>query len=153
MNSVSWTTGIVTGGYGVASGRNRKKYPRGTIEMQTPFFLERGLDLRVYFPGTLNISIEPITWKPNAPWRHFNQVQWFTHHAPEDFSFFQCLLKSNSTVVEGLVYYPSPKTKEVHFHSASIIEVLAPWIDDLAVGDLVSVGVDSSEIEFLEPST
>ncbi len=139
---------MVTGGYGVASGRNRDKYPRGTIEMQTQFFLERGLDLRVYFPATLNISIEPIVWYPKVPWRQFEQVKWYEHHAPEDFSFFHCSLNTGSTLVDGLIYYPSPTTKEVHFHSASIVEVLAPWIDDLAVGSIVSLRGLSSEIEF-----
>jgi len=147
MNTI-WTNGIVTGGYGVASGRNRNKYPRGTIEMQTPFFLERGLDLRHYFPGTLNVSIEPIVWHPKVPWRHFEQVNWYEHHAPEDFSFFPCFIDSGSKIVEGLIYYPSPTTKEVHFHSASIVEVLAPWVDNLATGSAVSLGVDSSQIEF-----
>jgi len=146
MNKI-WATGVVKGGYGVASGRNRDKYPRGTVEMQTPFFLERGLDLREYFPGTLNISIEPAIWQPKAPWRHFEQVKWYEHHAPEDFSFFHCSINSGSRIVEGLIYYPSPKTKEVHFHSASIIEVLAPWIDSQSPGSVVSIGVDSSEIE------
>jgi hypothetical protein len=146
--SIVWAKGIVTRGYGVASGQNRKKYPRGTIEMQTPFFMDCGLDLRGYFPGTLNISIEPIIWHPKTPWRHFDQVKWYEHHRPEDFSFFQCSLDSGSTIAKGLIYYPSPKTKEVHFHSASIVEVLAPWIDDLTVDSVVSLGVDSSEIEF-----
>jgi hypothetical protein len=142
-----WTKGIVTGGYGVASGRHRDKYPRGTIEMQTPFFLERGLDLRNYFPGTLNISIAPSIWHPKAPWLHFEQVKWYEHHAPEDFSFFQCSLDSGAGIVNGLVYYPSPKTKEVHFHSASILEVLAPWVENLSPGNIVHVGLDSTEIE------
>ena len=38
--------GIVREGYGVASGRSENpRFPRGTIEMQKPFFREQGLDL------------------------------------------------------------------------------------------------------------
>ena len=45
--SDNWVTipGVIIQGHGVASGQGETPYPRGSIAMQKPFFLERGLDL------------------------------------------------------------------------------------------------------------
>jgi hypothetical protein len=52
--------GRVVHGHGVASGRSASSpYPRGTIALQAPHFLERGVDLSPFFAGTLNVDITP----------------------------------------------------------------------------------------------
>jgi hypothetical protein len=52
--------GYIEKGYEVASGQTKNpRFPQGTIEMQKPFFRDRGLDLSAYFPGTINLSIAP----------------------------------------------------------------------------------------------
>ena len=57
-------TGKVISGYGVASGKgNDSRYPEGTLKLQMPFFKERGLDLSVFFIGTININIAPKQFK------------------------------------------------------------------------------------------
>jgi hypothetical protein len=55
MNDWIQVSGQIQIGYGVASGRaHNPRFPQGTIEMQKPFFRERGLDLSPYFSGTIN---------------------------------------------------------------------------------------------------
>ncbi len=145
----SWISaeGIVQAGYGVASGRsNSSPYPRGTIEMQQPFFHRLGLDLSPYFPGTLNVSIAPWCFHiQNAPFT-FEALQWTALHPPETFSFCHCTLKFQRQSYEGLVYYPYPETKQVHFQSASLLELLLPQIDGISEGDLVTIQLLNSEI-------
>ena len=46
---------IIKQGHQVASGLAKDNpYPRGTIEMQIPFFQQLGLDLSSFFLGTFN---------------------------------------------------------------------------------------------------
>jgi hypothetical protein len=95
MTGSDWRTvdGILERGYGVASGTGTDSpYPRGTIEMQIPFFKALGLDLTRFFPGTLNVSISPKTFQLINPEFTFRQVHWTDRHPPEDFSFSRCQL-------------------------------------------------------------
>ncbi|MDJ0715727.1 MAG: VWA domain-containing protein [Prochloraceae cyanobacterium] len=60
MNDDLWqrVKGTLGSGHKVASGQaSNSPYPRGTIEMQTPFFKKLGLNLTEYFKGTLNLSL------------------------------------------------------------------------------------------------
>ena len=149
LNSV-FVEGIVQAGYGVASGRSGSSpYPRGTIEMQQPFFRRLGLDLSPYFPGTLNVSIAPWCFQiHNAPLT-FESLQWTVLHPPETFSFCHCFLEFQRQSYEGLVYYPHPETKQVHFQSASLLELLLPQINGISEGDLVSIQLLNSEIRIV----
>ena len=89
MNARQWKSvnGIVTAGHRVASGSAfDSPYPRGTIEIQAPFFQGLGLDLADCFKGTLNISITPSTFQLIQPEFTFRGVEWTDRHPPEDFS-------------------------------------------------------------------
>lgn len=142
--------GVVERGYGVASGTAADSpYPRGTIEMQTPFFRALGLDLADYFPGTLNVSIAPNTFRMAAPEFTFRGVPWFPDIPPEDFSFSRCRLVAGSPAVDGLVYYPHPETKTRHEQSTSTLEILAPHVPGIRPGDAVTLELDPREIEII----
>ena len=122
-NKLQSVAGIVVRGYRVASGlASDSPYPAGSIEMQMPHFLARGLDLRPYFPGTLNISIHPATFSIQEPAYTFRQVAWSPAHPAENFSFARCHLGFDGSMVAGLVYYPHPETKPGHFQEASTLE-------------------------------
>ncbi|MCU0551520.1 MAG: CTP-dependent riboflavin kinase [Leptolyngbya sp. Prado105] len=140
--------GIVQAGYGVASGRtNNSPYPKGTIEMQTPFFLERGLDLTPFFPGTLNINISPKQFQILSALCTFRNVDWAEGFEPEDFSFVPCQIIYQHQTFESLVYYPHPETKIGHFQNPSIVEVIAPKISDLKYGDRVILKINPQQIK------
>ena len=57
-------------------------YPQGTVEMQAPFFKERGLDLSGFHRGTLNISVAPRRFRIRNARLHFSSVQWTSKHRP-----------------------------------------------------------------------
>ena len=60
--------GKIVKGHGVASGISKTTpYPKGSLEMQFPFFKKMGLDLYQFYMGTLNLDIRPYIWKPIIP--------------------------------------------------------------------------------------
>ena len=140
--------GIVRPGHQVASGlATDSPYPRGSIEMQTPFFRKLGLDLAPFFPGTLNVSVAPYTFIFKSPEFTFSNLKWSSSNPPETFSFSRCRLKFNAQAYDGLVYYPHPETKIRHFQDPSILEILAPLIADITYGSAIQIAVNSAEIE------
>ncbi|BAU11032.1 hypothetical protein LEP3755_15250 [Leptolyngbya sp. NIES-3755] len=143
--------GIVQAGYGVASGRaDSSPYPKGTIEMQTPFFKELGLELDDFFPGTLNINISPNKFELISPQHTFRNVHWAEGFPPEDFSFTPCQILYQNQAFDGLVYYPHPETKIGHFQNPSIVEAIAPLIPDLKYGDRVTLRINTNEIRIFD---
>ena len=142
-------------GHGVASGianrdpsRTASPYPRGTLAMQAPLFAEQGLDLSPYWFGTLNLSVAPAWWSLRQPDYHFPNLRWTTLHPPETFSFWAIQLRSldQAQCWPALVYYPHPETKARHWQPPSVLEVLAPWIEDLPAQDHWQMGVDPSRL-------
>jgi hypothetical protein len=146
MNT-EWQTvrGVVLRGHQVASQRS-DHYPRGSIEMQVPFFKALGLDLTPYYWGTLNVSIAPYTFSMTAPEYTFRSVNWTTKHPPEDFSFSRCSILFRGNRYEGWVYYPHPETKKRHFQNPSLVEIIAPRIPGIAYGDVVDIELNSAEV-------
>jgi len=141
-------TGILIEGYRVASGDSAKTpYPQGTIAMQAPHFMAGGLDISCYFPATLNISIQPHTFKIKKPLYTFETIQWSDLVPPETFSFVKCRLVIKETEYSCLVYYPHPETKPDHFQDPATIEVLAPYIDSLTYGDTITILINPDTIE------
>ena len=124
-------SGTVVRGHQVASGLGDSPYPQGTIEMQRPRFLERGLDLSAYHPATLNVSIAPLTFEMVAPRYTFRGVRWTEQIPAEDFSFSPCELAFGGRMYPALVYYPHPETKPAHFQSPSTLEILAPFVEGI----------------------
>ena len=137
--------GVVIQGHQVAS-RKSEHYPHGTIEMQIPHFKERGLDLTSLFRGTVNLSISPKSMTPIAPEYTFRDVQWTTAHPAEDFSFSKCQITHRNRKYQGWIYYPHPETKERHFQDPSIIEVIAPLIEEIRYGDEIELEINTNEI-------
>lgn len=135
MNSV---IGIVKQGYRVASGlTDSSPYPAGTIELQIPHFLQRGLDLRDCYPGTLNIDIAPWKFQILQPAYHFPNVHWIEGFDSETFSFCHCQIGFQQQSYAGWIYYPHPETKINHTQPPTMVEVLAPLIMGIRYGDRV----------------
>ena len=149
MSHSLWQTvsGIVQPGHRVASGTTSDSpYPRGTIEMQLPFFQALGLDLSGYFRGTLNLSLSPHTFQLVRPEFTFRAVAWTDLHPPEDFSFSRCRLIFESTAYDSLIYFPHPETKARHFQNPSVVEVMAPPIANLSYGSQVELDYNPLEL-------
>lgn len=118
--------GTVQAGYGVASGiSSSSPYSQGTLELQRPFFQALGLDLSLYFPGTLNVLIAPWCFQIQAASFTVEALHWTSLHPPETFSFCHCTLEFQGKTYSGLVYYPHPEPKQTHFQSASALETAA----------------------------
>ncbi len=125
-------------GHGIASGRSQNSpYPGGSIEMQMPFFQQGGVDLTNCFLGTLNLSIAPSIFDLYAPEYRFQNVNWTNVIPPENFSLTPCQIVVGAKTYDCWVYYHEPETKVVHFQSASMIEVIAPYIDGIESGSQV----------------
>ena len=148
LNEGKKVKGIIVKGHQVASGMAKNSpYPRGTIEMQTPHFKRLGLDISLFFPGTLNINIRPYQFKVNLPQYTFKNLQWNNNSPPETFSFSPCQLVYKDVEYTGLVYYPHPETKPDHFQDDSTLEILAPVVDSIEYGGSIQLILNPQEIE------
>lgn len=118
--------------------------------MQIPHFAARGLDLGDLHPGTVNVSIAPLSWQALRPAYTFHAVRWHPTEPAEDFSFFHLRLHRGGTAppVAGWVYLPHPQTKPAHFQSPDILELLLPWTEGLPYGSRVDLEVPESEMRF-----
>lgn len=133
-----WVPGIVVAGHGVASGTGQdRRYPAGTLALQQPFFLERGIDLSGYYPGTLNVDLAPMVPLPRQPL--FDDVlRWFGD-LEERFILSPAELDTNGVRYAGLWYYPHPATKPAHFQRNTVVELLLPRVDRIQAGTRVLV--------------
>ena len=127
---------VVVSGHQVASGGNgNPRFPGGTLQMQTPFFLQRGLDLGEFYRGTINVSIAPLQYRVLQARYTFRNVRWHPTEPAEDFSFFDVrLLRTGHQPLAGLVYFPHPETKPEHFQQPDVLELLFPHVPDLGYG-------------------
>ena len=137
--------GILKKGYGVASGPSAD-YPYGALERQLPVFRERGLDLKGYYLGTLNIDIRPFSWEFVYPEFTFRDVRWTDLHPPEHFSFSRCAVGHAGVQYDGWIYYPHPETKRRNFHDSSLVEVIARLIPNVRIGDEFEVFLNPERI-------
>ena len=137
--------GILIEGYHVASGPSAD-YPYGALDRQRPIFAERGLDLSVYFNGSLNVDIRPRQFTIVKPEYTFERVEWTDLHPPEHFSFSRCKVIFKDAEYDGWVYYPHPETKLRNFHNPSLLEVIAMPIPGIHYGDKLDVLVNGDEI-------
>jgi hypothetical protein len=146
----SQISAIVVRGHRVASGTNGDpRFPGGTIRMQAPHFLERGLDLSTYHSATLNVSIAPWRYRVMHPRDTFASVKWHPTEPAEDFSFFDVnVLTTGATPIAGLIYFPHPATKPEHFQQPDVLELLLPWIDGLDYGIEVTLEVPREQMVF-----
>jgi len=141
-------TAKVIKGYQVASGlAEDSPYPDGSIKMQAPIFAKLGVDLSDFYLATLNLDIKPRIFEMNAPQFALKRVKWTELCQPEDFSLSPCELIYQDNKYRGFIYYPHPETKPQHFHSNSVIEVIAEFIPDIAYGDTITLCYCPNEVE------
>lgn len=139
--------GTLVSGHGVASGKNRDIYPKGSVELQYPFFKELGIDIGECYPGTLNVSIAPRTYEIKKPYRSVQDLLWYPpRKMSENFDFARCLVQSENFLASGLVYRPDPKTKKVHFDKPEELQIIAGFLPDAGYGDALTVYLHSDEI-------
>ncbi|MBP0012578.1 MAG: hypothetical protein J7545_14050 [Roseofilum sp. SBFL] len=86
--------------------------------------LEKLLDL------ALRVNIHSLG-KLVEPEFTFRSVNWTEHTLPEDFSFSRCRVSFQEQKYDSLIYYPHPETKIRHFQNPSILEILAPLIQEI----------------------
>jgi hypothetical protein len=136
---MNWIAGTVVAGYGVASGQGSdRRYPAGSIRLQQPHFLAKGIDLSPYFAGTLNVDLAPHLPVPRHP--VFDDTLGWFDGIEERFLLMPIEIETRGKRVAGLWYYPHPETKAAHFQRGSVVELLLPWIAGLEPGEPVQVG-------------
>ncbi len=140
--------GIVVPGYGVASGASGDpRFPDGTLGLQVPLFRRLGLDLTDCFAGTINVDISPKEFSIARADFRFESVAWSPDSPCETFSFCRCRLFHKEHQHRAWIYYPHSETKPEHFHSRSLLEILAPPVIGLNYGDEVAVEVSGDKVE------
>lgn len=154
MAELRWWQGRLVAGHGVASGRaSGSPYPAGTIALQAPLFAATGLDLSPYQSATLNLAFAPGEWRLSDPHHRVEQLHWTDRHPPETFSFWRCRLRHRmAEPVEALIYYPHPETKRAHHQPPGLLELLAPPLGPVQVGDGFSLGVDPRRCRLVQPA-
>ena len=146
--------GVVEAGHGVASGRGPSApHAEGSIARQYPHFLRGGLDLGACYPGTLNVSIRPRTFRIHRPEHVFDDVRWSPVQPPERVLFARCWIDAGVRCVAGRVYQPDPATKTVHFDDPTQMQIVAALLPSVTYGVEVVLFVRSDEIELLANRT
>lgn len=142
--------GEVVAGHGVASGRSGDpRFPGGTLALQWPIFVRRGLELEGFFKGTINVSVAPLAPLPITPTKTFRDVSWHPEFT-EDFSFFAVRISvSCAPPTNGYIYWPHPETKPDHFQDRHVVEVLAPEIKGVENGAPLRIWADPKCMRFV----
>ena len=107
---------------------------------------ERGARSIESDPVNVNLDISPLTFAVGEPDYRFAQLRWSSDAPAETFSFCACRVRHRDTAVPGWIYYPHPETKPEHFHDASTLEILAPWLEGVGVGDELTIEVDEGKL-------
>ncbi len=141
--------GILSPGYGHASGIRSKKYPEGTINLQRPHFFKHGLDISDCFAGTLNVSIAPRSFRMKTAEFLLHEIIWKEGRRAENFMIARCKVKRGIDWLPSFVYYPDPSTKDNSIDDPQQIQILAPKIEGIKYGDKIELLLRSKEIEIL----
>ncbi|MBT6461155.1 MAG: hypothetical protein HOK49_01330 [Opitutae bacterium] len=146
-------TGTIIQGHQVASGKAKDpRFPNGTLALQAPIFATKGFTIDTYHPGTINVSIAPLTYEILKPIRTFRDIKWHPDTPPEDFSFFNCqirLANDNADYIDAHVYRPHPETKPDHFQDSSVLEIIAPRMAGIAYGTKMDIQLQIHQIDVL----
>ena len=143
--------GRILAGHGVAGGRPDSPFPAGTIELQAPFFRERGLDLAGFHLATLNVCTAPVRIHVEHPVHRFEDLRWTSVHGPETFEFVRVELWLRKRAVRGWGYRPTPETKAANPHPPEILEVIVPFLPEVPDSGRVVLGVDPREVRIEGP--
>ena len=139
MSDTTTQWGTVVAGHGVASGRaGDPRFPQGTLRLQFPIFAALGVDLAAFHPATINVALDGRLDLGLAD-HVLRRVAWHEDVGAEDFSLWNVGVVHHSWRGTAVVYRPHPETKPDHHQPADVIELLTPWIQDLAYGDRVQV--------------
>lgn len=142
-----WVPARLVRGHRVASGQNADpRFPGGTLAMQRPHFVRRGLDLSHFHGGTLNLQITPRRAIVKQPRVTFEHLRWHPVEPAETFSFFDAWVDHGLGAVKALVYLPHPETKPAHFQDDGVIEVLAPFVPGLRDGMTLLLAIDPQQM-------
>lgn len=140
-------TGKILRGHGVASGRSENtSFEAGTISLQAPFFAEGGLDLSGFHLATLNLSTEPLAVRIVKPAFHFPDVRWTDRHGPESFDIINVVLMLGDRGVVAWGYRPTPETKAAHPQPDSVLEVIAPFLEEIPASGLLEMELDPRQV-------
>ena len=142
-----WLDGVVVAGHGVASGLAKSdQFPGGAIALQTPIFAEHGVDLRAFYPGTINVDVSPEQVAPTEPRHRLELVEWLPGYPAETFSFADLEIEVGASRYAGLLYYPHPETKREHHQSPNVLEALTAFVPGLGLGDAVRVRLAAPQV-------
>ncbi|MFT6920947.1 MAG: hypothetical protein ACJA2G_003603 [Cognaticolwellia sp.] len=141
----------VVKGHQVASGRaNDPRFPSGTISAQLPFFQALGLDLNGYYLATINAQFNCHAIVLNLYDHYFKQVKWHENMSAENFKFCRCYILANSTSYPTLIYQPQLDTKIEHLQPINQLELLAPFIEHLHYGDVISLVIANAKVTLFD---
>jgi hypothetical protein len=148
----------IVAGHRIASGTSLKdrRFPAGSIAMQAPFFKQQGLDLEAYFggdffKGTVNVSVAPLVREIASPEYFMRSIKWTGLFPPENFYLSPAELTFRNKTYKGMLYIPDPATKPDHFNPATVIDVIAPYIEGIAYGTEVEFGYNPAAIRLRKP--
>jgi hypothetical protein len=117
--------------------------------MQAPHFAASGVDIARFHGGTINLDVAPYRMVLDRPVATLHNVRWHPTEPAEDFSFVDCRIGvTPQRLVSGLVYHPHPETKPEHRQPPTIVEILAPWIEEVAVGAELWLEVSAAQAHF-----
>jgi hypothetical protein len=158
MTELAAIKGVVIRGHRVASGTSEidRRFPQGSILMQTPLFKRQGLDLTAYFggdffKGTLNVSIEPLIWEIVKPEYIMHGVRWTDLQPAENFFLSPAALAYCGQSYRAMLYIPDPTTKHAHFNPPHIIDVLAAPIPGIGYGSEVELSYNPAAVRPRKP--
>jgi hypothetical protein len=132
----------------VVSGRaNDLRFPRGTV---TIFSNAGGLNLNGYYIATVNAQFNYHAIVLNLYDHYFEQVKWYENMPTENFKFCQCHILKNSTSYPALIYQPQVETKVEHLQPINQLELLAPLIEHLHYGDVISLNISNAKVTLFD---
>ncbi|KGJ96036.1 hypothetical protein [Thalassotalea sp. ND16A] len=141
------TTATIVKGHQVASGNaSSTVFSAGTISLQAPYFNQRGLDLSSYYFATLNCNLGPHCLTIIKPSYCFKNLKWHAKVPAETFSFADCEVIRQGVHYHGLIYQPHVETKIDHFQDKNVIEVIAPFIENIHYQDEVVLSFDTEQV-------
>jgi hypothetical protein len=154
---VNRACGVVVFGHGVASGAAADpRFPRGTIAMQAPLFRARGVDLAALIGaepvmGTVNVDLTPAAPRVLVPEIELRAVRWSPTMPAENFWLFRTAIEHVQRTHSALIYMPDPATKPEHHQPSGVVEIIAPRLEGLRLGQMVVITADANFIRFLQP--